>query len=269
MRSFDPRFISHIIFISATMLGCMPLYQEKGYDSQADYELSKAVPNSTPFVIRSLRSDGIKSKQDYDNVVAEMRSINYTDDIRLYTISTYLEDKKNASKNGVSVITQRDNRLTQEVKVKQEREAKELKDKQARIAKESPLPAPAALEVGKVYGSPIHSKCPSNIVCVPQVQYKKLCEQSRGLTVGSVQNLGFMNQEHTQILRNGGHSWRKQGYVDGLCLYDVDIKGTIKGDSYSGSYTIVATKFIYSPDKQVLVDEFRIETPMFKRFGLY
>lgn len=130
---------------SLFLLACAPMYQQKGYASEADYNFSLKLGNPTPQRIATLRSYGITSREDFDKVLSEMKTTNYSQTDNWNDVLSYLKDKKDAQAAGLTVIQQRDARLAAERKAEQQRLAEEKKRRED-FAKEYPYEAVLACE---------------------------------------------------------------------------------------------------------------------------
>lgn len=129
------------------LIGCMPLYQQQGYTSEADFKFAQTLGNSNPQRIARLKAYGILTKEDNDKVDSEIKSTGYSTNTDWNTTFLYLKDREDAKKAGISVIKQRDIRLAAEAQAEKERLAKEKRDREE-FAKQYPYKAIVRCESG-------------------------------------------------------------------------------------------------------------------------
>lgn len=135
-------------FLAASLVACVPAYQQKGYASEADYEFSKSLGSSTPKRVQGLRSYGITSRQQLDEVIAEMNKINYSQNNDDWgTIFNYLSDRQKSKDNNISIMKQKKQREAKEAIEEAKREATIKKERQE-FAKNFPYTATFSCSYG-------------------------------------------------------------------------------------------------------------------------
>lgn len=114
----------------ACLTGCAPVYKQKGYSSESDYQFSQSLGNATPQRVADLKSYGITTRQQLDAVIAEMNNINYSPNNDNWdNIFNYLKDRASAQKSKITIMQQKKIREAQEKKDNEKRAADNLKKK--------------------------------------------------------------------------------------------------------------------------------------------
>lgn len=137
--------VASLILMSVFLIGCAPMYQQKGYANETDYNFSQTIGNATPARIAALKSYGVFTRQAFDQVTSEMKAQNYSQKDDWNDILAYLKDRKDASTSGRSVLQQREYRVAEERKIQQQR-AEEARRKREEFARKYPYEAILACE---------------------------------------------------------------------------------------------------------------------------
>jgi hypothetical protein len=142
-----------LIALTIGLLGCIPIYQQNGYATEADYNFAKTLGNPTPERINYIKSYGITSRPDFDKLLADMKSDKYSTETDLVTVMWYLRDRKDAKAAGLGVVEQKDARLKAQ-KVAADKAAAEEKQRRIEFAKNYPFEAILSCEMdGENFGN--------------------------------------------------------------------------------------------------------------------
>ncbi len=132
---------------------CAPMWQQQGYKSEESFKFASTLGNATPERVNALESWGVKSRADLDALIKEYKDIKYADDSSYDTIFDYLKDRRDAKKNNITTVQQKQNRLAEEKKAAEKRAAEEKRRKEE-FAKKYPYEAILACEFqGRNMGS--------------------------------------------------------------------------------------------------------------------
>ena len=112
---------------------------QRGYDNYTDFKFAKSISGNAQD-IKKLKAAGIHNKTDFDALVLEMQQLQYAKAEDLNTIYMYLNDKDQAKTKKLSVVAQRDARLAEEKKKREQDELDRQRRKEA-FAKEFPYEA--------------------------------------------------------------------------------------------------------------------------------
>ena len=116
----------------------------QGYENFAQLSFARAIGGGGA-ALAQLRTYGVHALPDYQREAAAMQASGHTADISATAVLTYLQDLKDGQQRGLGVLAQRDARLLQ---ARREREQLDKSRREARAAYEKQYPYEAVISCG-------------------------------------------------------------------------------------------------------------------------